>query len=41
MSRFFKPYEGNRPYLFISYSHRQSEAVVDAIRLLHERGYRL
>ena len=28
MSRFFKPYEGNRPYLFISYAHKQSEEVV-------------
>ncbi|MBO5556590.1 MAG: toll/interleukin-1 receptor domain-containing protein, partial [Oscillospiraceae bacterium] len=41
MSRFFKPYEGRKPYLFISYSHRQSEDVVDTIRLLHEGGYRL
>ena len=41
MSRFFKPYEGTRPYLFISYAHRQSEAVVDTIRILHEKGYRL
>ena len=28
MSRFFKPYEGTRPYLFISYAHKQSEEVV-------------
>ena len=27
MSRFFKPYEGTRPYLFISYAHKQSEEV--------------
>lgn len=41
MSRFFKPYEGNKPFLFISYSHRQSDLVVDSIRILHERGWRL
>lgn len=41
MSRFFKPYEGKRPYLFVSYSHRQSDAVVDTIRLLHERRWRV
>ena len=41
MSTFFKPYEGGRPFLFISYSHRQSAQVVDTIRILHDRGYRL
>ncbi|MBR0040865.1 MAG: TIR domain-containing protein [Oscillospiraceae bacterium] len=41
MSRFFKPYEGKRPYLFVSYSHRQSDEVVDTIRLLHERRCRV
>lgn len=41
MNRFFKPYEGKRPYVFISYSHLQSEAVVKTIRILHEKGYRL
>ena len=41
MSRFFKPYEGKRPYLFISYSHRQSDEVVDTARLLHERRWRV
>lgn len=41
MSRFFKPYEGSRPYLFVSYSHRQSDEVVDTIRLLHERRCRV
>ena len=41
MSRFFKPYEGKRSYLFISYSHRQSDAVIDTIRLLHERRWRI
>ena len=41
MSTFFRPYEGERPYLFISYAHKQSEAVVNTIRILHEKGYRL
>ena len=41
MSRFFKPYEGTRPYLFISYAHKQSEEVVSTIRILHENGWRL
>ncbi len=41
MSVYFKPYEGNRPYLFISYSHRDSEAVLKTITLLHNRKLRL
>lgn len=41
MSRFFKPYEGQRPFLFVSYAHKESEAVVNTIRILHDKGYRL
>lgn len=41
MSQLFKPYEGKRPYLFISYPHKQSDEVVDTIRILHDQGYRL
>lgn len=41
MSRFFKPYEGKRPYIFISYPHKQSETVVETIRILHEKRCRL
>ena len=41
MNDFFKPYEGLRPFLFISYAHRQSEQVVGTIRILHEQKYRL
>ena len=33
MIEFFKPYEGKKPYVFISYSHRDSEAVIDTIRI--------
>mgnify|MGYP002861013035 CR=1 FL=1 len=41
MSTFFRPYEGSRPFVFISYAHRQSDAVVSTIRILHEKGWRL
>ncbi len=41
MSGFFKPYEGSRPFLFISYAHLQSDAVLETIRILHEKGWRL
>ncbi len=41
MSAFFTPYEGRRPYLFISYSHRNSREVLEAITLLHQRKVRL
>lgn len=41
MSRFFKPYEGKQPFLFVSYAHRQSEEVVGTIKILHDRGYRV
>ena len=41
MSSFFRPYEGSRPFVFISYAHRQSDAVVETIRILHEKGWRL
>ena len=41
MNRFFKPYEGKRPFLFISYAHALSEQVVETIRILHEGGVRL
>lgn len=41
MSNLFKPYEGKHPYLFISYPHKQSETVVETIRILHDKRYRL
>lgn len=41
MERFFRPYEGKRPYLFISYAHACSAETVDTIRILHEQGVRL
>ena len=41
MSEFFTPYEGKRPYLFISYSHCNSKEVLETITLLHRRKIRL
>ncbi len=41
MTEFFRPYEGRKPYLFVSYSHRNSEQVLDVIRIIHDRRYRL
>lgn len=41
MSRFFKPYEGKRPFIFVSYPHNASAEVIDTIRILHDKGYRL
>ena len=41
MTEFFKPYEGKNPYLFISYSHRDSDKVIDTIRPIHDSMHRL
>lgn len=41
MSTFFKPYEGKRPYVFISYSHRDSDTVLKIISALNEQKLRL
>lgn len=41
MSIYFKPYEGRRPYVFISYSHRDSEKVLDVLTELNQRKLRL
>ena len=41
MGTFFTPYEGKRPYLFISYSHKNSPEVLETITLLHQRRVRL
>ena len=34
-----KAYEGNEPYIFISYSHKDSETVMPVIDALQERGF--
>lgn len=41
MTNLFKPYEGKKPYIFISYPHKESDMVVDTIRILHDKRYRL
>ena len=41
MTEFFKPYEGTKPYLFVSYSHRDTAKVIDTIRPIHDMHYRL
>lgn len=41
MSVFFRPYEGKRPYVFISYSHRDSETVLNVISALNDQKLRL
>lgn len=41
MNAFFTPYEGKRPFLFISYAHATTDRVIPAIRLLHDGRYRL
>ena len=40
MSTFIQPYEGKRPYVFISYSHRDSETVLRILAELNERKLR-
>ena len=37
MSLFFQPYEGKLPYLFVSYSHRNSREVLETITLLNKK----
>lgn len=34
-------YEGNRPYIFVSYAHKDSREVFDLIEKLSARGYRI
>ncbi|MBR0444212.1 MAG: TIR domain-containing protein [Clostridia bacterium] len=41
MSRLFQPYEGKRPFVFVSYAHLNSETVVDTIRNMHDKRYRV
>lgn len=41
MTAYFRPYEGKRPYVFISYSHRDAERVLSIIAPLDESKLRL
>lgn len=36
-----EPYEGDAPYIFISYSHKDADYVLPIIRALQERGFRV
>jgi len=37
----FKPYEGGEPYIFVSYSHKDSLQVFPVLQELHNRGLRI
>ncbi len=37
----FEAYVGDKPYVFVSYSHQDGELVFREIRKLHEAGYRI
>lgn len=37
----FTPYEGAEPYIFTSYAHANSPAVMEVIEAMHARGYRI
>lgn len=41
MAEYFAPYEGAAPYLFVSYSHRDTETVLATIRIIRDRLARL
>jgi len=36
-----KAYEGDKPYIFVSYAHKESEIVFSIIERLSEKGYRI
>lgn len=36
-----KAYEGNEPYIFISYAHKDSDKVIPIIQALQDRGFRV
>ena len=37
----FMPYEGQDPFIFISYAHKNSDRVIPILEKLHEAGYRV
>ena len=41
MESYFKPYEGKNPYLFVSYSHKNSEAVLATASRLNQEQFRV
>lgn len=38
---FFQPYEGEKPYIFVSYAHANSPQVMEVISQMHHKGYRI
>ena len=38
---YFKPYEGDKPYIFISYAHADDDAVLPIVSDMHRRGYNI
>lgn len=38
---YFKPYEGDKPYIFISYAHADAAQVLPIIGDMHSRGYNI
>lgn len=38
---YFKPYEGEDPYIFVSYAHADSDDVMRVISDMHERGFNI
>ena len=36
-----KAYEGNKPYIFVSYAHKDSDTVLPILEALSEAGYRI
>ncbi len=38
---YFKPYEGDKPYIFISYAHADDDVVLPIIADMHRRGYNI
>lgn len=38
---YFTPYEGNEPYIFISYAHANSSDVMRVVTDMHSRGFRI
>ena len=35
------PYEGQEPYVFVSYAHKDSHLVIPVLEKLHALGYRI
>lgn len=38
---YFKPYEGDKPYIFVSYAHANDAEVLPIISDMHRRGYNI